>query len=180
MLPLNWTPSPPFNPSAHPIRKSDSLTARLAKSGRVSVDVLASGWDAARPDEAAKLGLRHAGQRLYAREVCLRRDNIAAVFARSVTTIASAKGLWKGLPLLGNKPLATLLWTNPLIYRGPFEFSRISFNDPLLCHFNGNQSLLARRSSFWLQGQQLIVLEAFIGLPWPTTADSRASLQRNP
>lgn len=139
------------------MRQPGSLTARLARSGAIGVDVLFSGWQPARADEAAALGLPRPGMRIYVREVCVRRNGEPAVLARSVTTVAGIHGPWKGLRHLGRKPLATLLWTDPRVRRGPFEFapSTTKGGPP------------ARRSCFWLDGQPLVVLEAFVGLPWP-------------
>jgi chorismate--pyruvate lyase len=139
------------------MRQPGSLTARQALSGTVSVDVRYSGWQAARADEAAALGLARPGLRVYVREVVVRRDGVAAVLARSVTTIAGIRGPWKGLRTLGRRPLATLLWTDPRVQRGPFQFTRL----PL-----GTRPP-ARRSCFWRDGQPLVVMEAFVGLPWP-------------
>jgi chorismate--pyruvate lyase len=148
------------------IRQPGSLTARLAQRGKVSVDVLFSGWDTARPDEARALHLR-PGQRLYAREVCVRCNGVAAVLARSVTNIAAAKGAWSGLHRLGRRPLADLLWSNPRIVRGSFGYVRLPVTHPLIRGITGQEPLPARRSTFRLHGQELIVLEAFVGLPWP-------------
>lgn len=167
MLPLHWIPAAPMAPALRPLRRPGSLTARLARSGRVSVDVLASGWQPALADEARELGLPRPGCRLYARLVCVRRDGAPAVLARSVTTIAGIAGPWKGLRRLGRRPLATLLWTNPRIRRGPFEFVRLPAADPLVRAVGLSTDLPARRSLFWLEGEPLIVLEAFAGLPWP-------------
>lgn len=157
MLPLNWIPSPPIAAATRPMRQPGSLTARLAMSGKVSVEVRFSGWQAARADEAAALGLARPGLRIYVREVYVRRDGVAAVLARSITTLAGIRGAWKGLRVLGRRPLATLLWTDPRIQRGPFEFVRL----PL------GKRPLARRSRFWRDGQPLVVMEAFDALPWP-------------
>lgn len=139
------------------MRQPGSLTARLARSGTVSVQVRFSGWQFARPDEAVALGLPRPGRRIYVREVYVLRDGEPAVLARSVTTIAGIRGPWKGLRRLGRAPLATLLWTDPRIRRGPFEFTRL----PL-----GSRPP-ARRSRFLRDGQPLVVMEAFVGLPWP-------------
>jgi chorismate lyase len=157
MLPLAWIPSPPIAPATRPMRQPGSLTARLARTGIVSVDVRYSGWQRARPDEADALGLPRPGQRIYVREVCVCRNGEPAVLARSVTTVAGIRGPWKGLRRLGRAPLATLLWTDPRIRRGSFEFTRL----PL-----GTRPP-ARRSCFWRGGQPLVVMEAFVGLPWP-------------
>ncbi len=160
MLPLRWTIATPSTPTLRPLRLPGSLTARLSRRGEVSVEVLFSGWDQARPDEAAALGLRGPGQRLYAREVCIGLDGAPTILARSVTSIPGIKGPWKALRHLGRKPLADLLWAQPLIGRGPFEYTRLPAGD-------GKPALPARRSCFCLQGEKLIVLEAFVSLPWP-------------
>jgi chorismate--pyruvate lyase len=166
MLPLRWTTSSPFAPAMRLMRQPGSLTAWLASRGKVSVDVLFSGWDTARPDEARELGLR-PGQRLYAREVCVRCHGVAAVLARTVTSIAASKGAWSGLHRLGRRPLADLLWSNPRIVRGAFGYVRLPITHPLIRGNAGQTPLPARRSTFKLHGEELIVLEAFIGLPWP-------------
>jgi len=157
MLPFAWTSAPPIAAAARPMRQPGSLTARLARSGTISVDVLSSGWQPARPDEAAILGLARPGQRVYVREVCVRRNGQPAVLARSATTRAGIAGPWKGLRKLGRQPLATLLWSDPGIRRGLFEYTRMP----------GDNHLPARRSCFWRKGQPLVVLEAFVNLPWP-------------
>jgi chorismate lyase len=167
MLPLRWTSAPPIHPASRPLRRPGSLTARLARSGTISIDVLASGWQRARSDEAQLLGLARSGQRIYARLVCVRRAGQAAVLARSITTIAGSRGAWKGLRRLGRRPLATLLWGSPEIRRGPFEYARLGCDDPLLRAIGCPSALPARRSTFWHAGQALIVQEAFVGLPWP-------------
>lgn len=157
MIPIAWTPAAPIAPATRPMRQPGSLTARLARNGAITVDLRFSGWQLARPDEAAALGLARPGQRIYVREVYVCRDGEPAVLARSLTTIAGIRGPWRGLRTLGRRPLAALLWTDPRIRRGPFEFARL----PL------GARPPARRSCFWLDGQALIVMEAFVGLPWP-------------
>jgi chorismate lyase len=170
MLPPRWTPAPPFAAAARPLRQPGSLTARLARSGKVTVDVLASGWHAASIDEAAALGLAHAGMRIYARLVCVRRDGKAAVLARSITTVKGIRVCWKRLRQLGRRPLATLLWSDPRIRRGPFEYARLTADDPLAQAIGHAATAPARRSTFRHRGEPLIVMEAFVDLPWPTLA----------
>lgn len=167
MLPPRWRPAPPAGTDAHALRRPGSLTARLARHGSVTVEVLASGWRAARADEARLLGLSGPGQRLYARMVRIRVDGRVAVLADSVTTARGIAGPWRGLRRLGNRPLATILWTDPLVRREPFQFARLEPARPLLRRDGRAEALPARRSRFWLDGQPLLVLEAFAGLPWP-------------
>jgi chorismate--pyruvate lyase len=168
MLPLHWIPAPPIHSAARPARQPGSLTARLARSGKVTVDVLASGWQAASADEAGALGLPRAGIRIYARLVCVRRDSQPAVLARSVTTIKGVRVCWKRLRQLGRQPLATLLWSDPRICRGPFEFAQLPAKDPLAQAIGHTATSPARRSTFRRKGAPLVVMEAFIDLPWPT------------
>ncbi len=167
MLPPRWISAPPYLPAARPLRQPGSLTARLARSGEVSVDLLTSGWHPASHDEATALGLPRAGLRVFARQVCVRRNGKPAVLARSVTTMAGIAGPWQGLRRLGRQPLAALLWSKPDIRRGAFEYARLSTNDSLLLATGIGGALPARRSCFRRHGQPLLVLEAFVGLPWP-------------
>jgi chorismate--pyruvate lyase len=134
------------------------------------VDLLASGWGRARPDEAAALGLARPGMRLYVREVCVRLDGRPAVLARSITTLRGIRGPWQGLRRLGRRPLAALVWTDPLIRRGRFEYAKVPAASLAAAHLADRPWLPARRSCFWRDGEPLIVLEAFAGLPWPAVA----------
>ncbi len=157
MRPILWTPAPPIAPNTRPLRQPGSLTARLAHSGKVTIDLRFSGWQAARPDEARALGLPHPGMLIYVREVRVLRNGAPAVLARSVTTRAGIDGPWRALRHLGRQPLATLLWSDPRVRRGAFEYTRLT----------AFGRLPTRRSCFWRQGLPLIVLEAFMDLPWP-------------
>jgi chorismate--pyruvate lyase len=170
MLPPRWTSAPPLAIAARPLRQPGSLTARLARSGKVTVDLLASGWQMAGIDEATALGLARPGMRIYARLVCVRRDGKPAVLARSVTTIKGVRVCWKRLRHLGRQPLATLLWNDRRIRRGPFEFARLATDDPLARTIGLAVPVPARRSTFRHRGEPLIVMEAFLDLPWPTLA----------
>lgn len=170
MLPLPWISAPPPSRILHPLRRPGSLTARLAKNGAISIDVLASGFDRAWPDEARLLGLPRAGMRVFVRQVCVRRAGQPAVLARSVTTLAGAAGPWRGLHRLGRRPLASLVWTDPLIRRGRFQYVRLAADRLAAPQLADAPMLPARRSCFWRDGTPLIVLEAFVGLPWPAVA----------
>jgi chorismate--pyruvate lyase len=148
------------------MRLPGSLTARLARHGQVTIDVLASGWRRARADEVRDLGLSRAGERIYARQVCVRLDGRAMVLADSVTTRAGIAGPWRGLRRLGTRPLASLLWTEPCIQRSPFRFVRVPAAMPPLAG-HSERALPARRSRFCRGGEPLLVLEAYVVLPWP-------------
>jgi len=168
MLPPRWTSAPPLAVAARPVRQPGSLTARLAKSGTVTVDVLATGWHAASIDEAAALGLPRAGMRVYARLVCVRRNGRPAVLARSVTTIKGIRVCWKRLRQLGRRPLASLLWSDARMRRSPFQYARLGAADALARAIGHAVPAPARRSTFAHGGEPLVVMEAFLDLPWPS------------
>jgi chorismate--pyruvate lyase len=92
------------------------------------------------------------------------------VLARSVTTAEGLHRAWRGLRTLGRQPLATLLWSDPRIRRGRFEYARLAGSSSLARAVGVAADLPARRSCFWRDGQPLIVMEAFAGLPWPAVA----------
>lgn len=167
MLPTRWTTAPPLPLATRPMRRPGSLTARLARSGPVSVDLLFSGWQAADWADARGLGLPRPGLRIYARIVLVRRSLQPAVLARSITTITGRKGAWRAIHQLGRQPLATLLWGSPGIRRGPFEYARLRPGDRLVRSAGAAPGWPTRRSTFWRLGLPLVVQETFLGLPWP-------------
>lgn len=155
-----------------------SLTARLRLHGTVSVQVLAQGRMTLLPQERRALGCQAA----HVREVLLRIDGRAAVWARSVTPLSAVKGPWAAIQGLGKRPLAELLFSHRQVLRGPLIASHLVPGSPLqrrmaqawlrhaeaapdapgpACHALPRW---ARHSVFWHRGQPLQVLEAFA--PW--------------
>lgn len=153
-----------------------SLTARLRLHGVVSVEVLAQGRMVLFSQERQVLGCQAA----HVREVLLRIDGRAAVWARSVTPLSAVKGPWAAIEGLGTRPLAELLFSHRRVLRGPLQASHLRPGSPLqrrmarawLGHAHPLGSNLppdalprwARHSLFWHCGQPLQVLEAFA--PW--------------
>ncbi|TDP87978.1 chorismate lyase [Aquabacterium commune] len=153
-----------------------SLTARLRLNGAVTVDVLAQGRMALLPQERQALGCQAA----HVREVLLRIDGRAAVWARSVTPLSAVKGPWAAIEGLGTRPLAELLFSHRRVLRGPLQASHLRPGSPLQrrmarAWWVQAQPLTstlppdalprwARHSLFWHRGQPLQVLEAFA--PW--------------
>ena len=156
-----------------------SLSARLAGAGRrFSVQVLDQGRQKLCRDEARALGLP-GPQSGYVREVLLRVDGVAVVFARSVTPQASSLGPWRAIRGLGSRPLADVLFTRPGIVRGPLEFAALARISPVQRHAarawqcaTGQPvrpgALPARRSVFTRRGAPLLVMEVFAAsqAPW--------------
>lgn len=168
---------------------SGSLSARLALAGQVfSVQVLKQGRQELHTDEARALGL--AGARVgYMREVLLRVDGVAVVFARSVTALAPSQGPWRAIRGLGSRPLADVLF-KPVagIARAPLEFARLRPVSRLRRqvarawqHGSGEPvaagALAARRSVFRHRGAPLLVMEVFpsahVPWCWPSVGPGR-------
>jgi chorismate--pyruvate lyase len=171
-----WT----FRNFAHgPLRQwlqaSGSLSARLAAIGDVfSVQVLRQGREALTSHEAQALGVPVACAG-YTREVLLRVDGHALVFARSVTTHVDSLAAWRSVRGLGTRPLADVLFTRSDIIRGPLGFSRLTPATFLRRRISQHvclsqhpapqelpRSLSARRSVFERRGAPLLVVEVFI------------------
>jgi len=167
MWPLRWKSSPSHLINERPLRHPGSLTAHLARmGGEVEVEVLESRIRPASWEEVQGLGLSRPRVRVFVRAVCVRRQGEIAVLAKSVTTLAGVKHPWRRLKRLGNRPLATLLWSDPRIRRGAFQYLRLGSGHPWPRQVGLSEALPVRRSCFWLKETPLLVTEAFVGLPW--------------
>jgi chorismate--pyruvate lyase len=160
-----------------------SLSARLAAAGSsFSVQVLSQGRQNLYRDELRALGLGGVAS-AYVREVILRVDGEAVVFARSVTPQPQSLGPWRSLRGLGTRPLADVLFRRIGIARGPLQFRQITPVGSLRQHVGrawqqatGAAPLLralpARRSVFKRGGAPLLVMEVFAAQQqpwcWPT------------
>lgn len=170
-----------------------SLSARLAATGEVfSVQVLAQGRQALSADETRALG-RGAKRVGYVREVLLRVDGQAMVFARSVTGHSDSVGAWRAVRGLGTRPLADVLFRRSGISRQPLAFTQLKRHSPLQRQVSkawqtatgasiGGAALPARRSVFTRHGAALLVMEVFAATvhqwAWPEDAHSSHSKQR--
>ncbi len=166
---------------------SGSLSARLAAAGSTfSVQVLNQGRQSLYPDEARALGLAGLGAG-YVREVILRVDGAAVVFARSATRQPQSLGPWRSLRGLGTRPLADVLFRRAGIARRPLQFAGLTPVDPLHKHVARRwqqaagealavRALPARRSVFVRRGAPLLVMEVFSAphAPWCWPTPRRA------
>jgi chorismate lyase len=187
-----------FTPARGGLRRwlqaSGSLSARLAATGQTfSVQVLSQGRQPLTCDEARVLGLgaRRVG---YAREVVLRVDGQALVFARSVTAHTDSVGAWRSVRGLGSRPLADVLFKRSGILRAPMAYSQLTRQSPLQRRVArcwqmgtgvtpGAQAWSARRSVFTRQGAALLVMEVFAAPPncwhWPEAASRKIVRYQN-
>ncbi len=156
-----------------------SLTAWLMATSQVfSVQVLQQGRQRLLPNESRALHLP-IGRAGYAREVLLRLDGQAVVFARSVTAHTASLGPWRSLRGLGTRSLGEVLFSQMPAARSPLEFAQLKPVSPLQrdvvktwCRAAGAPvrlgALPARRSVFTRAGAPLLVMEVFAApdLPW--------------
>jgi chorismate--pyruvate lyase len=145
-----------------------SLTARLRCHGTVSVEVISQGRQTLWPQERATL----ASSQGHVREVVLRVDGRAAIWARSATPLAAVKGPWRAIKGLGKRPLAELLFEQQRVQRGRIGSQAFRRQSPQRQHlarqWAGLQPastdpapLWARQSVFRHHGHPLQVLESF-------------------
>ena len=151
-----------------------SLTARLRLHGQVSVQVLSQGRRTLWPQERAALRCREG----HVREVVLRINGRAAVWARSSTPLGAVKGPWRAIKGLGTRPLAELLFEHTQVRRDPLIAQALPLQSPQRRRLARQWAHLSpmppdpapiwtRRSVFWHRGHPLQVLESFA--PWATT-----------
>lgn len=151
-----------------------SLTARLvAQCQQFRVQRLYQGIAACSADECAliypQVGLR-GGRKALTREVILRCDDQAVVYAHSVMPLQANASQWPRFAGLGEKSLGTTLFSDPLVARGALSFASLPARHPLrqrihalqLCGTDDRQILQARRSVFQRRGASLLVTEVFL------------------
>ncbi|MBT9567271.1 MAG: chorismate lyase [Thiobacillus sp.] len=144
-----------------------SLTGRLkARCPRFRVVPLTSGLARPNRDEYALLRLR-PGEHAYVREVLLLCDDVPVVFAHSVLPYPSLRGEWNGISRLGSRPLGEALFNDHRIRRLSLAYRNIHPDHPLFRalaphHPVHRRKLWARRSTFCLAAQPLLVTEVFL------------------
>jgi len=147
-----------------------SLTARLkAHSHAFRVQCLHQRTARCLADEAAAIGLQRPG-RVWEREVLLRCDNTAAVFAHTVVPMTATASDWPLFGALGERSLGTTLFGDPLVRRGVLEFARLREGHPLAqrarAALGGEAAqpniLYARRCLYRRRRGTLLVTEVFL------------------
>ncbi|HEY1131234.1 MAG TPA: chorismate lyase [Roseateles sp.] len=154
------------------LRAPGSLSRRLARLGeRFEVQVLRQGVVPFRALERAALGLPPRGLTVV-REVILRVDGEPLVWARSAVHQRATTGPWRALKGLGARPLAHLLYDDPMISRSELQPRRLSRPGHTRRHAARQwqaatgatmspQMLWSRNSVFSRGGTQLRVMELF-------------------
>ena len=144
-----------------------SLTRRIVSHSRTfRVELLGQSLRIPNEDEYRALG-RPSHRRAFVREVVLHADGRPVVLAHSIVARRDIEGPWRSVLGLGTRPLAMLLFTDPLVRRTPFEYARVDARHPLwrrARHVFGREfpTLWARRSLFHRHGRPLMVTEVFL------------------
>jgi chorismate--pyruvate lyase len=144
---------------------SGSLTQRIvARCAGFSVRNVAQQRGYGHSDEFALLDRR---QYSLLRDVSLCCGAVPVVYAHSVLPYMSLTGAWARLRHLGNRPLGTALFVNPLVRREALQFKRLDSRHPLYVaalrgHVQLPSSLWARRSVFVLASRRILVTEVFL------------------
>jgi chorismate--pyruvate lyase len=147
-----------------------SLTARLkAHSHAFRVQRLHQCVARCLADEAIAIGLPRPVQ-VWEREVLLRCDNTAAVFAHTVVPLSATASDWPLFGALGERSLGTTLFGDPLVRRSVLEFARLREGHPLAQRARaalGAEAaqadiLYARRCLYWRRRGTLLVTEVFL------------------
>ena len=113
------------------LNAAGSLTARLvAHSSAFRVQRLHQRTALCLADEAAAIGMARPG-RVLEREVLLRCDGAAVVFAHTVVPLSDSATDWPLFGGLGERSLGSTLFYDPLVRRGPLEFARLRAGHPL-------------------------------------------------
>lgn len=111
---------------------SGSLTARLVAHSRAfRVQRLHQHTALCLADEARAIGMARPG-RVLEREVLLRCDGAAVVFAHTVVPWSDSATDWPLFGGLGERSLGSTLFYDPLVRRGELEFARLRASHPLV------------------------------------------------
>lgn len=157
-----WQQMPPMGTLREWITDRGSLTARIV-GNFADFNLVRLGQQLVVPlsDERRALGLRR-GELAVVREVVLRSGTTPLVFAHTVVNPRDLAGAWRGLSRLGSRPLAEMLFQDPLVSRMPIEYRKLRKGHALLRRGGIRSDAWARRSVFLKYGQPLMVTEVFL------------------
>ena len=96
------------------------------------------------------------------REVSLFADGCPIVYARSILPQESMRGAWRALSRMGNRPIGSVLFSDPGIRRGQLVYKKLDVRHPLGHILVRNETLWARRSVFVRDKMPLLVNEGRI------------------
>jgi chorismate lyase len=139
------------------LTRGGSLTAHLARLGRVTVRVTREAVDCPWFDEHAALASAPRTP-VWVREVILSVDGTPYVAAHSIAPLSASKGIWQAMRRLRTRPLAELLYSDPQVERSALVSRRVIAGHPL--------AFAARRSVFQRHGAPPMVTECMLPALW--------------
>jgi len=132
-----------------------SLTSKLQRAGKLSVEVIEDKWGTASLRERRKLKLKPR-EAVRIRTVLLKLDGQTVIYARSIIPARSLLGHWRQVPHLKDKPLGGYLFQHRTLSRSPIEITEL----PAAMFPDQPHSVWARRSVFHQYGVGILVNEA--------------------
>jgi chorismate--pyruvate lyase len=156
-------PGPTLAPVRRWLLDDGSLTQHLVNTGKTfSVERRRQAWEYPRLDEQRLLGMG-LRERAMIRQVVLRLDGEAVVFARSVFAARSLEGPLRRLRNLSNRSLGAFLFSRPDMRRSPFELTLLPGQSPYLPEdLRQCAPAWARRSCFVIASKAILVSEVFL------------------
>ncbi len=150
------------------LTEAGSLTARLiAHSAHFRVHRIRQLSGLVGRDEQRILQLPRQVQ-VHQRDVVLECDGRPVVFAQSCVPFSATASDWPIFSRLGERSLGSILFGDPLVWRGPLQFARLSRRHPLFVQLEtvlgrqDNLTLFARRCLYRRRYGVLLVSEIFL------------------
>lgn len=154
--------------------ESSSLTQRIKQGFSGQFSVVVEGESIAKPFLADAALLNISQQQVsFIREVSLTVAGQACVFARTTVMLSSLQSLQK-LTHLGAKPLGEVIFSFYDLQRTHLDIAKIKRNEvsARVAALMGDSAFLwARRNTYVIAGQPLIVCEFFIPKMFPEFAE---------
>jgi chorismate--pyruvate lyase len=167
-MPAHWLSKPAVGGELHRWLTSEgSLSQRIVDCcPQFRVVRLMQARRRANPDESLLAGVP-VGRCAIVREVLLLCGSTPLVFAHSIVAAEHLRGAWHSLRGLGTRPLASALFADPRVSRGPLRYRKIGLRHPLYVRAAEvvtalPSELWARRSVFHRHHAPLLVTEVFL------------------
>lgn len=144
-----------------------SLTQHLLDSGKqFSLERWRQCWEAPNQDERQLLNMGHR-ELAMVRQIVMRLDSKAVVYARSVFPVTTLDGPLLRLRRLQNQSLGSFLFSRPDMRRSPFQVALLAGDDAYLPKpLHQQEKAWARRSCFQVAAKPMLVSEVFLeGFP---------------
>lgn len=117
--------------------------------------------------EESKILAINARRYAMMREVLIQDDGVDLMYARTIFPAATLTGKERSLANLKNRPLGSVLFSNPFVERSEFELacinSKMDLYQKILCYTSVTvENIWARRSVFYIGNKPLLLEEVFL------------------